>query len=128
MRLWPVPFSGLCTEEFAMRGWSVLVAVVLVPAVAADEAKTPPEGWKEVKGGYRKQAYAVWVPADGKLDESNSSIVAREFGQIRIFRTVCERKDGSVLAAGQILLPPKLTKAPPRSGRTSSATSSSKKS
>src|SRR5262249_21886145 len=79
-------------------------------AIAAD-SNDPPKGWKEVKGGYKKQAYAVWLPTDGMIDASEDSILAPKFGQIRIFRTVCERKDGSVLAAGQIILPPGLTRA-----------------
>jgi hypothetical protein len=67
-----------------------------------------------VSGGYKNKAYLVWVPKDGKLSSGESSIIARGYGQIRIFRTVLERKDGSVLAAGQIILPPKLVKAPPK--------------
>ena len=94
-----------------MRGCSMLLILLCVPLVTAAD---PPEGWKEVKGGFRNQAYAVWLPADGKTDSSQDSIVSRSFGQIRIFRTVCERKDGSVLAAGQIILPPKLTRATPK--------------
>ena len=86
---------------------------------AADPPKTveaPPDGsgWKEVTGGYKGKAYAVLMPTDGKISDSEDSIVSKEYGQIRIFRTVCERKDGSLMAAGQIQLPPGLTKAPPK--------------
>jgi len=96
-----------------MRGSSTLLVLLFVPLVAA-AADDPPTGWKEVKGGFKNQAYAVWLPADGKTESSQDSIVARSYGQIRVFRTVCERKDGSVLAAGQIILPPKLTRAAPK--------------
>ena len=37
-----------------------------------------------------------------------------KYGQIRVFRTVCQRRDGSLFAAGQIILPPQLTKEPPK--------------
>lgn len=93
---------------------SILLLLVCVPLVVAADEKKPPQGWKEVKGGYKKQAYAVWLPADGKIDDSQDSLVSPMFGQIRFFRTVCDRKDGLVLAAGQIILPPKLTKAAPK--------------
>jgi hypothetical protein len=48
------------------------------------------------------------------IESNTDSIVSPRFGQIRIFRTVCTRKDGSLLAAGQIILPPGLTKGPPK--------------
>jgi hypothetical protein len=96
-----------------MRKWATLLVLACVSqGLAAEDKKNPPDGWKEVAGGYKKKAYAVWMPTDGKTDDSEDSIVSPKFGQIRIFRTVCERKDGSLLAAGQILLPPDLTKAP----------------
>lgn len=72
-----------------MRGSSTLLVLLSVPLAAAAD---PPEGWKEVKGGFRNQAYAVWLPADGKIDSSQDSLVARGYGQVRIFRTVCERQ------------------------------------
>jgi len=97
-----------------MRRWKVLLSLAFIPLLAAAEEKSPPAGWKEVAGGYKKQAYTVWLPVEGKLDESESSLVSPRYGQIRIFRTVCERKDGSVLAAGEILLPPGLTRATPK--------------
>ncbi len=90
---------------------AVLLFVPFSPLFAADD-KSPPEGWKEVKGGYKKQAYSVWLPTTGETTESEDSIVSPKFGQIRIFRTVCQQKDGPQFAAGQIILPPNLTKAP----------------
>jgi hypothetical protein len=83
---------------------------------AAEDPKTPapkpPEGWKEVKGGFKKEAYTVWLPPDGKVEESEDSILVKKYGQIRIWRTVVVRKDGSLFGAGAIILPPGLVKAP----------------
>ncbi|HZT83521.1 MAG TPA: hypothetical protein VFA26_25040 [Gemmataceae bacterium] len=56
----------------------------------------------------------AWFPKAGEISESEDSLVSRKYGQVRIFRTVCELKGGPVYAAGQILLPPGLTKAPPK--------------
>jgi hypothetical protein len=89
----------------------LLLALAFAPLAGAAGADAPPKGWKEVKGGYKKEAYAVWVPEVGKLDEAESSLVTK-YGQVRVFRTVCETEAGPLLAAGQIRLPPKLTKAP----------------
>lgn len=94
-----------------MRTVSVLTVLALVlPAAAADD-KSPPDGWKEVAGGYKKQAYSVWMPAAGEPADNESSIVSK-YGQIRVFRTECQPKGGPLYAAGEILLPPDLTKAP----------------
>ena len=94
---------------------SVIVSVLLLsPLVLAGGEQGPPKGWKAYSGGYKKEAYVVWLPAVGKLDESESQIVSPKFGQIRVFRTVCQRKDGSMFGAGQINLPPQLVKQPPK--------------
>lgn len=92
---------------------ALLLAFLILPLASADE-KAPPDGWKEVSGGYRKLAYSVWMPGDLKVDEKESSIVSPKFGQIRVFRSVCQRKDGMLFAAGQINLPPKLVKERPK--------------
>ena len=60
-----------------MRTVSVLTVLALVlPAAAADD-KSPPDGWKEVAGGYKKQAYSVWMPAAGEPADNESSIVSK---------------------------------------------------
>jgi hypothetical protein len=100
-----------------MRGKFVLAFLVLIPVAvvaAADDPKKdtkPPDGWKEVAGGYKKQAYKVWLPTDGKTESDESSLFDKAYGQIRVFRTNCERKDGTLFITGQVNLPPKLTKA-----------------
>src|SRR5436190_707130 len=95
-----------------MRLGCALSAVLFVPlAVLADD---PPAGWKEVSGGYKNEAYKVWLPTDGKIDDKESNIVGGGFGQIRVFRTVCKRNDGALYAVGQINLPPQLVKEKPK--------------
>jgi hypothetical protein len=96
-----------------MRRFLVLSVLVFFPLVLVADEESPPAGWKAYAGGYKKAAYVVWLPANGTLDEKESNIVGK-FGQIRVFRTVCERKDGSVFGAGQIRLPPKLVKEQPK--------------
>lgn len=96
-----------------MRIFGVLLVAMFFPLLAPADEKAPPEGWKEVSGGYKKLAYAVWMPADAKVDDKESSIVSK-YGQIRVFRSVCQRKDGMLFAAGQINLPPTLVKEPPK--------------
>jgi hypothetical protein len=97
-----------------MRSCAALLFLVLYPLGVGAEDPSPPSGWKEVAGGYKKQAYKVWLPSAGMFDDTETSLVSPEFGQIRIFRSVCERKDGSLFAAGQIIMPPKLLKAKPK--------------
>jgi hypothetical protein len=94
-----------------MRLWKALLILSVCPlvALAADE-KSPPEGFKEVAP--KNKAYLAWFPSDGKVEESEDSIVSPRFGQIRIFRAVLERKDKSLFATSQIILPPKLLKEP----------------
>src|SRR5262245_13953652 len=29
----------------------------------------PPQGWKEYKGGFKNEAYTVWLPPGGELDD-----------------------------------------------------------
>ena len=94
-----------------MRSLGILAAVAFVSLSAPTDDKGPPDGWQEVTGGYKKQAFTAWVPTDGETKDSEDSIVSK-YGQIKIYRTVCQRKDGSVFAAGEIILPPDLTKAP----------------
>jgi hypothetical protein len=104
-------------------GALILLTALALPAWADEKGdkgekdkkveKSPPEGWKEVSGGYKKLAYSVWMPAGVKVDDKETSIVG-DYGQVRVFRTVCERKDGMLFAAGQINLPPKLTKESPK--------------
>jgi uncharacterized protein YegP (UPF0339 family) len=116
------PSPGADTRGTAMR---VLIVSVLFAglglAVSAQEPKTgpkietqpelkPPQGWKEHKGGFKNEAYTVWLPPGGELDDKMSSIVTKK-GQIRIYRTVTVTKDKAVYGAGQIQLPPDLTKA-----------------
>jgi hypothetical protein len=96
-----------------MRVCKALAVLLLLPLVATAQDKTPPEGWKEVKGGYKKEAYSVWLPADGKYDDKETSLITKQ-GQVRIFRDVVERKDGTIFAVGQINLPPALVKAQPK--------------
>ena len=84
-----------------------------VPPPPTANGASPPNGWKDVGGGFKKEAYFVWLPTDGKIDDNESSMVSK-YGQIRVFRTVCQRRDGSLFAAGQIILPPQLTQEPPK--------------
>jgi hypothetical protein len=79
------------------------------------EAKTeakPPQGWKEYKGGFKNEAYTVWLPPGGEVDDKMSSIVTKKGQQIRVYRTVIRTKDGAVYGAGQIQLHPEMTKSP----------------
>jgi hypothetical protein len=96
-----------------MRVCVALLAASFLPLLASADEKTPPEGWAEVSGGYKKLAYSVWMPAKTKVDDKESSIVGK-YGQVRVFRSVCQRKDGMLFAAGQINLPPKLVKESPK--------------
>jgi hypothetical protein len=80
------------------------------PKTEAQPEAKPPQGWKEYKGGYKNEAYTVWLPPGGELDDKMSSIATKK-GQIRIYRTVTTTKDGALYGAGQIQLPPELTKA-----------------
>jgi hypothetical protein len=98
-----------------MRKWVGVVVLAAFPVLvaAADEKKVPP-GWMEVAGGFKKQAFVVLMPSDGKIEENMTSVVAPKYGQVRIYRTYCRRKDGSVFLASQVQLPPQLTKAPPK--------------
>jgi|ERR1043166_7764097 hypothetical protein len=89
-----------------------LIGVCLVPFLAIAGDTEPPKGWKAYPGGFKKEAYIVWLP-DGKIDEKESNIVNKSL-QIRVFRTVSERKDGAIFAAGQIILPPQLVKEQPK--------------
>ena len=91
-----------------------LLALLVLPLVTTARDDTLPDGWREVTGGYKNRAYVVWYPKGGKLTNDEDSIVSKDFGQIRIYRSVLQRKDGSLLATSQILLPPKLVKAPPK--------------
>jgi predicted Zn finger-like uncharacterized protein len=75
--------------------------------------KQPPPGWKEVKGGFRGEAYTMWVPASGRVQDSENNLVGKGM-QIRIWRTVCELKDGTIFAGGEITLPPTLVRATPK--------------
>jgi hypothetical protein len=92
----------------ASRG--LLVIVVLPLLLAADEKKSPPKGWEVVTP--KNKAYVVWFPREGKREESRDSLVARKYGQIRFFRIVQKRKPGYYFATSQIILPPRLTRAP----------------
>jgi hypothetical protein len=92
----------------------VMCGLVLAPLLALADDPAPPKGWKEVKGGRNKQAYSVWLPTNAEIDEKESSFRARGIGQIRVFRTVYHPKGGLLLAAGQIILPPKLAQTPPK--------------
>jgi hypothetical protein len=94
------------------RAFRAFLVLAVFPLVVAAGESGPPAGWQEVGGGFKKKAYLVWLPKDGKLTEKESSIIVRQHGQVRVFRTVLERNDGSLLAAGQIILPPGLTNAP----------------
>jgi hypothetical protein len=96
-----------------MRIFGAVFFAMFLPFLALADEKTPPDGWREVSGGYKNLAYSVWMPADTKLDAKESSIVSK-FGQIRVFRSVCQRKDGMMFAAGQINLPPTLVKESPK--------------
>jgi hypothetical protein len=90
----------------------VLLAVLTaIPVLFAADDKPIPEGWKEVTGGYKGKAFLVAVPPDAKVTASEDSIIAKKYGQIRVYRTVAVRKDGSVFAAGHIQVPPGLTTA-----------------
>ncbi|MCE9563544.1 MAG: hypothetical protein K8U57_16000 [Planctomycetes bacterium] len=92
-----------------MRPVSILAlfaSAALFSATAADEVK-PPEGWKESKGGYKNDAFIIWLPSDGKVDDKMSSVMTKN-GQIRIYRLMSAGKDGSVFGASQIILPPAL--------------------
>jgi hypothetical protein len=90
----------------------LLVLAVLALPLRADQG-SPPAGWKEVAGGYKKSAYAVWLPADGKVSDSDESILSK-YGQIKVYRTLCQRPDGSLLVVSQIILPPQLTRERPK--------------
>jgi hypothetical protein len=79
-------------------------------ATAADEVK-PPEGWKDHKGGYKNDAFIIWLPADAKVDDKTSSVMTKQ-GQIRFYRTVSVGKDGMVFGASQMILPPGLNGVP----------------
>jgi hypothetical protein len=92
-----------------MRVSKALLVLMVLPLVGAADEKSPPKGWKEVVP--KRCTYAAWFPSDGKVQESEDSIVSPDFGQIRIFRAELERKDGSLFVTGQINIPPKLTKA-----------------
>jgi len=96
-----------------MRIFGVSLLALFLPLLALADDKAPPAGWTEVSGGYKKLAYAVWMPAGLKVDDKETSIVSK-FGQIRVFRSVVERKDGMLFAAGQINLPPTLVKESPK--------------
>lgn len=91
-----------------------ITVLLLFPLILQAGEKGPPIGWKVVPGGFKKEAYEVWLPASGKIDEAESNIVAPTFGQIRVFRSVTRGKDGTVFGAGQIILPPKLIKETPK--------------
>jgi hypothetical protein len=93
---------------------TALVGLLVASLVAAASEDSVPAGWKEVKGGYKDSAYVVRYPANGKVSNDQASIVDPQFGQIRIFRSLCECPDGSLMATSQIILPPKLVKAPPK--------------
>jgi hypothetical protein len=93
---------------------TALLGLFVVSVIAAAGDSNVPAGWKEVTGGYKNKAYVVWLPANGKVSSDQDSIVSPDYGQIKLYRTLCQRNDGSVLAASQIILPPKLVKAPPK--------------
>ncbi|HEY7427972.1 MAG TPA: hypothetical protein VH682_27310 [Gemmataceae bacterium] len=92
-----------------MRVAKTLPVLLLLPLVVAADEQSPPKGWKEMAP--KNKAYIAWYPSDGKIEESQDSIVSPKFGQIRIFRAHLERKDGSLFGTSQIILPPKLLKA-----------------
>lgn len=94
-----------------MRMSRALLMVLVVPlAVVAAADKEPPAGFKEVTP--KNKSWVAWYPSDGKIDESEDSIVSRQFGQIRIFRTVLDRKDKSAFIVSLVRLPAALLKAP----------------
>lgn len=95
---------------FALFAGLVFTASAQDPKTETKPDAKPPEGWKEYKGGFKNEAYTVWLPPGGKIDDKMSSIITKK-GQIRIYRTVITSKDGAVYGAGQIQLPPELTKA-----------------
>lgn len=90
----------------------VLVFLVLPLLLAPEEKKAPPAGWTEFSP--KNKNYVVWFPAGGKPAESENSIVVPKAGQIRVFRAVLERKDGSLYATSEIRLPPTLAKGQPK--------------
>jgi len=111
--LYSVPIGTVSHGAHSMRILGVVLLAMFLPLLASADDKAPPAGWAEVSGGYKKLAYVVWMPAGVKVDDKETSIVSK-FGQIRVFRSVCERKDGMLFAAGQINLPPMLVKESPK--------------
>ena len=75
---------------------------------------TPPPGWKDVGGGFKKEGFFVWLPIDGVTDDREKSLLIRGAGQIRIFQTICLRRNGSQFIAGQIILPPAVARETPK--------------
>ena len=78
------------------------------PAKPLTEAKIP-EGWNEALPKFC--TYGVYFPPNGRLTENESSILLpRAAGQMRVFRAIFDRKDGSLFAVSQMNLPPTLLK------------------
>ncbi len=92
---------------------TVILGCMAFSAWSSAGEGVPPAGWKELSGGYKKQAYALWLPNDGKVSDRDDSIMSK-YGQIKVYRTTCQRRDGPLLAASQIILPPQLVRERPK--------------
>ncbi len=95
-----------------MRFASILVLLAVITTLTAADEPTIPAGWTVVNGGLKQKTFTVAVPPDGKVAESEKSYILKGTGQLRVTRTVCTRADGTIYGAGQIQLPPGLTKTP----------------
>jgi uncharacterized protein (TIGR03067 family) len=96
-----------------MRYSRVALLLVLFPLLSAgDEKKTPPDGWKEFIP--KNKDYIAWFPEDGRMRESEDSIMVKKAGQVKITRAVFERKDGTLFITSEVLLPPALAMGQPK--------------
>lgn len=70
--------------------------------------KPIPKGWKEVAPAHC--TYKAAFPPDGTVKESEDSVLVQKAGQMRFFRCIMERKDGSIYGTSQINIPPTIGK------------------
>jgi len=101
-----------------MRATLLLVGLglLVVPlAMAADEPKSPPDGWKEFTPG--DKSFTVWLPDRGGRKSERTRDLTVKGTRVRTNVVQLKTKDGVTYSASTILLPLALTKKIPMAER-----------